>query len=144
MKNLAFVGAMIGLVLVGACSTYNDGPDRPDGCAKSATVTVVNPVDVPRTETVSVSWKELGIKSSTVGLRVFDLAAGKAIPHQNDAEGNFLLLVKPEASTKAITYYAGANWSGQKRYTRACCWQKYVKDFAFCLRNPLKVTVKSR
>ena len=399
MKNLAFAGVMAGLVLVGACTTPNDGPNGTDRCAKGATVTVVNPVGVPRTETVSVAWKELGIKSSAVGLRVFDVAAGRAIPHQNDidgehlifsvelqrfekreymvlddgaiapadlstgcwcgylpermddyawendrfgvraygqvimepppkgqklvssgldifnkcvsypvlekwlryrpkggpsyhedsgegmdnyavgpgrgcggvgargadgqwlysanwarqktiqtgavrcefeieydswgglgkerrhvtldrgqslakmtatfenapdgllvgpgldisqkrkhdgdmkfsaqdgwvanyepqdgwngsimtalaldpaagpaevamdAEGSFLLLVKPEASTKTISYYAGANWSGQKRYTRACCWQKYVKDFAFCLRNPLKVTVKSR
>ena len=84
-----------------------------------------------------------GWNGSIMTALALDPAAGPAEVAM-DAEGSFLLLVKPDASTKAISYYAGANWSGQKRYTRACCWQKYVKDFAFCLRNPLKVTVKSR
>ena len=61
-----------------------------------------------------------------------------------DAEGSLLLLVKPCAEAKSVGYYAGANWTGQKRYTSACRWQKYVKDFAFCLRNPVKVTVKGK
>ena len=84
-----------------------------------------------------------GRNGSIMTALALDPAAGPAEVAM-DAEGGFLLLVKPDASTKAITYYAGANWSGQKRYTRAGCWQKYVKEFAFCLRNPLKIMVKSR
>ena len=61
-----------------------------------------------------------------------------------DAEESLHLLVKPCAEAKAVSYYAGANWTGQKRYKSACCWQKYVKNFAFCLRNPVKVTVKGK
>ena len=52
--------------------------------------------------------------------------------------------MKPSAEAKAVGYYAGANWTGQKRYASACAWQRYVKDFAFCLRNPVKVTVKGK
>ena len=37
MKNLAFAGMMAGLVLVGACTTYDDGPNGKDKCGKPAT-----------------------------------------------------------------------------------------------------------
>ena len=38
MKNLAFAGVVAGLVLVGACTTYDDGPEGTDSAAKSAPV----------------------------------------------------------------------------------------------------------
>ena len=56
-----------------------------------STVTVVNPVGIRRTETVAIPWSDVGAKSSSENLRVFDVEAGRAIPHQNDADGKHLI-----------------------------------------------------
>ncbi len=84
-----------------------------------------------------------GWNGSIMTAVALDPAAGPADVAM-DAEESLHLLVKPCAEAKAVGYYAGANWTGQKRYTSACAWQRYVKDFAFCLRNPVKVTVKGK
>jgi hypothetical protein len=84
-----------------------------------------------------------GWNGSIMTAIALDPAAGPASVAM-DAEGSMHLLVKPCSEAKAVGYYAGANWTGQKRYTSACAWHRYVKDFAFCLRNPVKVTVKGK
>lgn len=61
-----------------------------------------------------------------------------------DGEASLTLLVSPEAASKSFTYYAGANWTGQKRFADAAAWHDYVRDFAFCLRNPIKISVKRK
>ena len=58
-----------------------------------------------------------------------------------DGTGCIYLLARPAAETKAVTYYTGANWTGQKRFVQAADWHRYVKDFSYCLRNPVKVSV---
>lgn len=61
-----------------------------------------------------------------------------------DGEDSLMLLTKPDAAKRSIAYYAGANWTGQKRYGNADAWRRYVKDFAFGLRNPIKVSVRKK
>lgn len=61
-----------------------------------------------------------------------------------DGEGSLMLLSRPDAAKKSISYYAGANWTGQKRYLDADSWHRYVKDFAFGLRNPIKISVRKK
>lgn len=84
-----------------------------------------------------------GWNGSIMTAVALDPSAGPAEASM-DGESSFVLLVNPDSAAKSFTYYAGANWTGQKRYMDAAAWHGYVQDFAFGLRNPLKISVKKK
>ena len=96
----------------------------------AATVTVSNTVDVARTETVSAAWKELGVKSSALRLRVVDSATGKAVPHQNDAAGTELLFSVDLKGLECRTFKVFADASGKvpSADLSAVCWCGYIPE----------------
>ncbi len=77
---------------------------------------------------------------STMTAVVLD-AANPAVRLATDDEGCFLLLTKPTAATRTVTYYAGSGWTEQGRFRTADEWHDHVRELRFRLDNPLQTEV---
>jgi hypothetical protein len=72
-------------------------------------------------------------------------AAGFAYepPAKTPGNGNNLILVKAR-SKEHVRYFAGAGWTGSGQFADRAAWEKYVRDNAARIADPLKASVSAR
>ncbi|MGN0846559.1 MAG: DUF4861 family protein [Kiritimatiellia bacterium] len=93
------------------------------------TVVVENPIDVARpAETVSVKWKDLGLKPGDTAVRVWDVAASVPVAYQDDRRNGALLFSTALAAKETREFRILADASLPQADLSIVCWSQYLPE----------------
>ena len=122
-KSINTFVAVATMALAAAAQAADPFAGAPDGIKFE----IRNPIDVERTETVSLAWKDLGISPNDRAVRVWDVQAGKALPHQDGLNGSLLFSISLSGKeTRRVVVTRNASLRPAEAYT--VCWCDYVPE----------------